>query len=448
MTVPRERLAAGEVGSISITQKNGKTIARCRACTQDGDIKFVQVTIHKDTKAAVSQARKQCHENALEKAKLNATEGNVTRESKLNALIDEWEQGEWVRVKNGEITEATLAAYLRTADFIRHGKPGAKNSGRRGEAIGAKLKLRECTTQRLQNYVLETAGPHYTVHRDLTRILKAVFNRGLELGVVEHNPAAHIRHPHVPKKNTTALTPDEVMELRQLLRDYENGGSNRIDPETGKRKGGRPRERYLADLVDIMLATGTRIGEVLALRWEDIDLTVDPSMHTADVEITGTAKTREADPEAGISYLYRQDHPKTARSHRIITVPKFAVDILLRLQVQAGDSPFVFTTREGTMRAPNNVRKALRKACGTDFEGLTPHTLRRTVATIVAEKHGIEAASRLLGHADISITDRAYIRPGLRAPDVSSVLEGLGVPLADVVRVSQASPSTRVSESA
>lgn len=417
----RRPLAIGEIGNISVQEKDGKTIARCRVKAPDGKIKYAQATIPKTGRDAKRDAIELCRTDAERKATDNGTDGDITKESLLNVLIDEWWEGEKIRAANGDITESTVDSYKRTADTIREG-------------IGATLRLRECTTPRLQRFVLETAGERYTVHVSLKRILVAAFDRGLELGVVEYNPATGIRKPRAPKTNTTALTADEVMQLRKLVQDYDNGGSNYVDPKTGRRAPGRPRAKYLADLVDIMLATGTRIGEALALRWEDIDLATDKTTKTATVEISGTVKTRKADEAAGKSYIYRQPHPKTKRSHRIITVPQFAVDVLLRRQVEAGESPYVFATSAGTLRSPANVRTALRKACGSTFEDqkITPHTLRRTVATIVAEEHGIETASRLLGHADISITDRAYNRPGTRAPDTSSVLGGLGVPLKDV----------------
>lgn len=412
----RRPLQIGEIGNISVTQKDGKTVARCRVRAQDGTIKFAQATVPKMTKTATREATALCRQDAEEKASNNSTDGDITKESPLNVLLSEWWEGEKIRAANGDITESTLDAYRRSADTIR-------------ETIGGTLKLRECTTPRLQRFVLETSGKHYTVHKQLKRILVAVFDRGLELGVVEHNPASYIRRPPVPKTDTTALTEDEVMRLRQRVREYDNGGSNHVDPETGKHAPGRPRARYLADLVDVMLATGTRIGEALALRWQDIDFTSHPTMETAAVEVSGTVKTRKAEKATGKSYLWRQPFPKTKRSHRIITVPRFAVDVLLRRQAEADGSLYVFATSAGTLRSPANVRTALRKACGTDFEGVTPHTLRRTVATLVAGEHGIETASRLLGHADISITDRAYNRPGTRAPDTSVVLGGLGVPL-------------------
>lgn len=405
----RRPLEIGEIGNISVTQKDGKTLARCRVRAQDGTIKYAQATIPKMTKTAEREAIALCRKDAETKAGIGEDVGDITPESLLVKLIDDWWEGEKVRQGNGIITSSTLENYKRTSDMVREG-------------IGGDLRIRECSTPRLERFVIERAAGKWSVHRDLKRILTAIFERALELNIQERNPARFVKDPIVPKRATTALNKDEVMRLRQLVRAYDNGGSNEVDTVTRKRKGGRPRDPYLADLVDIMLATGTRIGEVLALRWEDVELGGDP----VTVEITGTVKTRKADASSGASYLYRQPHPKSKRSERIITVPKFAADILLRLHVEAGTSEYVFATSSGTLRSPHNVRNALRKACGDDMQGLTPHTLRRTVATIVAEAYGIETASRLLGHADLSITDRAYNRPGIMAPDTSNALERLG----------------------
>jgi integrase len=61
-----------------------------------------------------------------------------------------------------------------------------------------------------------------------------------------------------------------------------------------------------------MLGTSARIGEVLAIRRRDVDLSV-PS-----VWITGTIISLKGEPPT------RQDHPKTARSLRMIRLPEFA----------------------------------------------------------------------------------------------------------------------------
>src|SRR5699024_2238851 len=57
------------------------------------------------------------------------------------------------------------------------------------------------------------------------------------------------------------------------------------------------------------------------------------------------------------------------------------------------------------------------------FEGLTPHTLRCTFATIVEEEAGLRTASMALGHSSLEITEKAYVRRGHLAKGTSTVIE-------------------------
>ncbi len=76
----------------------------------------------------------------------------------------------------------------------------------------------------------------------------------------------------------------------------------------------------MADIIDLMLATGARIGEVLALRWSDIEIDAARPILT----INGTIKT---EPGRG---TYRKATPKSAAGVRTVVLPDFAVEALCR----------------------------------------------------------------------------------------------------------------------
>ncbi|GIM67992.1 hypothetical protein Pve01_89980 [Planomonospora venezuelensis] len=68
-------------------------------------------------------------------------------------------------------------------------------------------------------------------------------------------------------------------------------------------------------------------------------------------------------------------------------------------------------SREGTPPTTANVRRQVRKVLGdAGIEGVTPHILRRTVATVVNEQASLNLASELLGHTDPKVTVEHYIR--------------------------------------
>src|SRR3546814_3232502 len=92
----------------------------------------------------------------------------------------------------------------------------------------------------------------------------------------------------------------------------------------------------MADTIDLMLATGARIGEILALRWIDVHLDGD----RPKVTISGTIKT---EPGKG---TYRKTSPKSDSSLRTVIIPNFAAAVLVRrLSVATDAAPARKSTR-------------------------------------------------------------------------------------------------------
>ena len=137
---------------------------------------------------------------------------------------------------------------------------------------------------------------------------------------------------------------DEIAELRARVAAWAGGNDSRP-----------PRGLDLPEIVDTMLGTGARIGEVLAIRRADVDLTADPPT----VTITGTiVKNR------------RQPAPKTDYSYRALVLPSFTA-AALRRQIGRSfptDEDLVFPSRTGGPRQADNVRRQLREARGETFE--------------------------------------------------------------------------------
>jgi integrase len=153
-----------------------------------------------------------------------------------------------------------------------------------------------------------------------------------------------------------------------------------------------------------MLGTSARIGEVLAIRRRDLDMTTTP----ATLRIGGTVISERG------KGTFRQEHPKTDRSNRVIALPSFTAEALRRRMATMHDhslDALVFCSREGTPLTTANVRPQLRKVLGdAGIEGVTPHMFRRTVATVVNEQASLNLASELLGHTDPKVTIEHYIR--------------------------------------
>jgi len=89
----------------------------------------------------------------------------------------------------------------------------------------------------------------------------------------------------------------------------------------------------------------------------------------------------------------------------------------------------VFASARGAWLWPNNVRTRLRSAFAeTPYAGLEPHTLRRTVGTLLTHEAGVDVARDLLGHSDPSVTFQHYTGPRRIAPDVRHLLDRFFVP--------------------
>ena len=161
------------------------------------------------------------------------------------------------------------------------------------------------------------------------------------------------------------------------------------------------------DIIEVMLGTATRIGEALALRQCDVDLDADPPR----VNISGTLVVHNG------TGVHRQEHPKTHESNRVIAVPQFAADVIrqrLALLDPEDTEHLLFFSRVGTPLAPYNVRRSFRGILlNAGLEGLeiTPHSFRRTGATLLANELGIQAAADVLGHTSTSTTKAHYAEP-------------------------------------
>ena len=153
-----------------------------------------------------------------------------------------------------------------------------------------------------------------------------------------------------------------------------------------------------------MLGTSARIGEVLAVRRRDVDLT--SALPT--IRIAGTIISRQSEA------TFRQDHPKTARSRRIATLPSFTAEAVRRRLAMSGDlepDSLLFQTRNGSPFSTANVSRSLRQVLErAGITGVSPHMFRRTVATAIHDNASLQLAAELLGHTDSRITAQHYIR--------------------------------------
>ena len=369
----RPPLPVGTWGDITTRiTPSGAHEARARFRDYDGRTRQVRRTggTPRKAKAALTAALA---------ARARTVGDEITADSRLEAVVPMWLDGLMDR------TEGTRRTY--TDALRRYVLP----------SLGER-RLREITTRTVEvtiDAISEKHGPG--VARTSRVVLSQLMGTAVRMDAIDRNPVSDARRPRAPKPEPRALTPAEIGDLRAALAAYEARGRSKAD---------------VSDVVEVALATGARIGEVLALRWEDVDL------EAGTVMICGTVALPATPPLTP----FRQGHPKTSSSLRTLLLPAFGVEVLLRRRVEGAPSALVFPSARDTVRDPAAVRKTLKRALeGTGLEWVTPHTFRRTVATLVRDP---ETAAGVLGNGP-DMARRHYIERAPLAPDVRDLLGGL-----------------------
>ncbi|MEW1820400.1 site-specific integrase [Arthrobacter sp. NPDC080031] len=319
---------------------------------------------------------------------------DITSETRINKLAVIW----WA-----EFEDAGRAINTRTRyrDILDHYvSPG----------LGG-LRIREATVSTLDRFLKTTRLKHgYSTAKQCKTVLSGMLGLAARHGALDGNPLRDVATIPIKHKAVRALTVAEVVALRTGLRKWE----------ADKPQAGRYPTVDILDVIDIMLATGARIGEALALRWKDVDL----KSERPTVTVTGTIVYV---PKQGLTI---QDHPKSANSRQRYFLPSFAVQMLQRRQigqVEANPWDVVFPSAVGSLRDPNNLRRQWRAASeDLGFQWVTPHTFRKTVGTLLEASSGVAVASAQLGHSSEDVTRKHYVQKTHEAPDNTSLLEAFG----------------------
>lgn len=268
-------------------------------------------------------------------------------------------------------------------------------------------------------------------------VLGQMFALAVRHGALASNPMREVERPRRRKGEVQRLTVDQARAF--LAATAEHAAGHAVDKQ-GRRTGGKGRTPDVHELAIFLLSTGCRIGEALAVTWRDVNLSGDePTVHVAATLVEPRKQAPKKDRSGNVieegrvfvERLHRQPITKGG-GERTLILPAAAVSMLSerrkRTMWRRLDDP-VFANRTGGFLFPNNVRSKLRGIVeGTAFEGVTPHTLRRTVGTLVAHEAGLEVARDVLGHADMSITWQHYVAARAVAPDVRHLLDRFFIP--------------------
>jgi integrase len=217
------------------------------------------------------------------------------------------------------------------------------------------------------------------------RVLHRSLQRAVEGETLSRNVASAVRPPKI-----------EAREIQMLAADQINGVLSEIE------------DHPLYPIVVVALATGMRRGELLALRWEDVDL---------DAAMVKVERSLE-ESDQGLRFKA----PKTKHGRRAIPMPQMAVEVLrayklrqLEQRMTLGQgrpepSALVFCTVEGEPLSPDDLsRDWWRLTITRPLPRVSFHSLRHSHASaLIASGLDVLTISRRLGHGSPVVTLGVY----------------------------------------
>jgi len=237
-------------------------------------------------------------------------------------------------------------------------------------------------------------------------VLRTALGQAEREGLIGQNPAKLATVPRHEAKRVEALTPDDARALLDAFEGHELGA-----------------------LVTVALATGCRIGELLGLGWEGVDLDA------------GTLMVRYQLQRIGVAYTLTE--PKTRQSRRTLVLPPIAVDALRRhravqaerkLLLGAGwvNSGRVFCTPTGAYQNGASVTHRFQSQLAkASLSRMAFHDLRHGAASLLlAQGADMRRIMEQLGHSQISLTANTYTHlvPALMRDNADRLQQALARP--------------------
>ena len=267
-----------------------------------------------------------------------------------------------------------------------------------------KIAIKKMKLNHIQDAVNQISDKYSRVYtKEMITVLRMILKKAKQLGYLNNDPSEFL---YIPKKRKSLEEIEQepihnkYMEKDILKRFLEVARDFGLDFD------------YL--LFRLMAYTGMRVGEVLALKWTDIDFD----------EMSISVNRRIVHMTNNLSH-FDLDTPKTNSSKRTITVDQTIITGLKELKTQqhwfrskfpeSENFGFVFInlkTRKGYPQTVKHVelrlKRILRMAGITQH--ITPHTFRHTHTSLMAEAGvDLNTIMQRLGHKNDDITREIYL---------------------------------------
>ena len=331
-------------------------------------------------------------------------------------LVDEWLA--WLEREKGAKPSTVIDYGWMLAE---PGQPHRRGQGRSPGLLMAALgdrPIAELTTREIGAFlrVLDERGcKPRTVNRH-RQLISAAFNYATreDTYAIARNPAAGTtKRREPPPAVLDFYEPDEVETLARAaqLGAHRTARPDRIgDDELAAR---RREDSQDADLYRIAAYTGLRLGELLALRWEDVGLDLRRLVVHRAVS-------------AGI------EGPTKGWQARFVPLSDGAADAFERLH-DRGEfttaTDYVFCNRLGRALEGAVLRRRFnRTAAAAGLRVLRFHALRHGAGSLVARQADARWVQGFLGHSKITTTER-YLHTKARPEDVDRLNRAFAIPL-------------------
>lgn len=357
--------------------------ARCRYRDLDGVTRQIQRLGPPDEFDQYGKLAEDALIAALGERRRLATSEEVTQDTKVVDLVER----HLTRLEEDGRSPVTMSTYRYTTTKLK-------------KFIGG-LKVNESTPARIDAAIRSMHKAHgATMARQSKSILQGALQLAVMANALSTNPVRDVNSikRKAKAKGAPALDAAEVRALLAKLQESE-----------------RCQEADLVDPITVLIATGLRRSELMALRWSDFD--------QATETLTVSGKVVRVLGE-GIRWI---PETKTEAGHRTVALPKFAVTALQarREKPFLGQQSFIFASTAGSLRDPNNFAKQwrnVREHLGAP--DVSSHSFRKTIATLIDDE-GLSAriGADQLGHSNVSMTQDRYMKRGTTHQEVADLMD-------------------------